>query len=151
MFNQEITHIKNSSKKRLSETCYRDIALIDPNLIHDSVNTYAARLRDTVNICLSCKHLYTGVNTAAIMYWEPAKICFNCVMQAKLASNHQLIFWFSETNFAENWPKGPPRPHYLSSLIFALFDKQDKGSATIYDQLGATRLQLESQWLILSC
>ena len=42
MFNQEIIHIKNSSKKRLSETCYRDIALIDPNLIHDSVNTYGS-------------------------------------------------------------------------------------------------------------
>ena len=68
---------------------------------------------------------------------------------AKLAPNQKLIFRFSETNFAENWPKGPPCPHYLSFLTFALFDKEVKGSATIYDHLGATRLQLESQWLIL--
>ena len=68
---------------------------------------------------------------------------------AKLAPNQKLIFRFSETNFAENWPKGPPCPHYLSFLTFALFDKIVKGCATIYDHLGATRLQLESQWLIL--
>ena len=72
------------------------------------------------------------------------QMCF-----AKLAPNQKLIFCFSETNFAENWPKGPPCPHYLSFLTFALFDKDVKGSATIYDHLGATRLQLESQWLIL--
>ena len=72
------------------------------------------------------------------------QMCF-----AKLAPNQKLIFRFSETNFAENWPKGPPCPHYLSFLTFALFDKKVKGSATIYDHLGATRLQLEFQWLIL--